>query len=252
VKNWAYVIGVGLMVGACSGPAPESAAATAESVAAGTTGAPATTAVAGTANAAVPAATAGAAAAKASAPRPVAAEPPRPQFAEITIPAGTTLHLELTSAVASDTSKVEQPVNAALVDAVMVDGKVVVAAGAELAGVVTEVERPGRVKGLARVAYRFDSMRAGDATYQIETAPVSHTADSTKGDDAKKVAIGAGVGAAIGAIAGGGSGAAKGAAIGAGSGAGLVLATRGDDVKVAAGTPITAKLTAPMTVRVRL
>jgi hypothetical protein len=56
----------------------------------------------------------------------------------------------------------------------------------------------------------------------------------------------------IGGIVGGGSGAAKGAAIGGAAGTGAVLATRGDEVRLAAGTPVSVKLTAPLTVRVPL
>src|SRR5215468_569149 len=39
-------------------------------------------------------------------------KPAEPVFKEVTIPAGTTLRLELKTAVASDTSKVEDPVRA--------------------------------------------------------------------------------------------------------------------------------------------
>jgi hypothetical protein len=49
---------------------------------------------------------------------------------------------------------------------------------------------------------------------------------------------------------GGGSGAAKGAAIGGGAGTGAVLATRGDEVRLPAGTPLSVTLAAPLTVRV--
>jgi hypothetical protein len=54
----------------------------------------------------------------------------------------------------------------------------------------------------------------------------------------------------IGGILGGGDGAAKGAAIGGGAGTAAVLATRGQEVRLGAGTPVSVKLTAPLTVRV--
>ena len=56
---------------------------------------------------------------------------------------------------------------------------------------------------------------------------IAHEAEATKGEDAKKIGIGAGIGAAVGAIVGGGDGAAKGAAIGGAGGTGVVLATKG-------------------------
>ena len=65
--------------------------------------------------------------------------------------------------------------------------------------------------------------------------------------DAKKGGIGAGLGAVVGGIAGGGSGAAIGAVAG---GAGTVLATKGREVEVPAGTVVTVLVQKPLTVRV--
>jgi hypothetical protein len=171
---------------------------------------------------------------------------------EVTIPAGTTLRLTLQSAVASDTSHVEDAVRAELRQAVSVGGTPVLPAGTEVLGTVTDVERSGRVKGRALVAYRFNSLRAAGERYDIKTAALSHQAAATKRADATKIGIGAGAGAAIGAILGGGSGAAKGAAIGGGAGAGVVLATRGKEVHLGPGAEVTTRLTAPLTVRVKV
>ena len=186
---------------------------------------------------------------------PAAAEetkaPPEPVYKEVTLPAGTTLRLDLKSSVASDTSKVEDTVRAALRQAVVIDGETVLPAGTELVGVVTDVARSGRVKGRARVAYRFSSLRHDSERYDIKTATIAHEAEATKKKDATKIAIGAGAGAALGAILGGGSGAAKGAAIGGGAGTGAVLATRGDEVRRGPGADVTTRLTAPLTVRVK-
>jgi hypothetical protein len=178
--------------------------------------------------------------------------PPAPEYKEITLPAGTSLRLDLKSSVASDTSKVEDTVRAALRQAVTVDGETVLPAGTELVGTVIDVARSGRVKGRARVAYRFSSLRHDSERYDISTASVTHQAEPTKKEDAVKIGIGAGAGAAIGAILGGGSGAAKGAAIGGAGGTGAVLATRGEEVRRGPGANVTTRLTAPLTVRVKL
>ncbi len=196
------------------------------------------------------AATAGATpAAGALAAAPVA--PPAPEYREVTLPAGTTLRLQLQSAVASDSSSVEDTVRAELRQAVNADGITVLPAGTELVGTVTDVERSGRVKGRARIAYRFNSLNHAGERYDIATAPLSHQAEATKGEDATKIAIGAGAGAAIGALLGGGDGAAKGAAIGGAGGTGVVLATRGEEVRVGSGASVTTRLTAPLTIRLR-
>jgi hypothetical protein len=188
---------------------------------------------------------------KAESGAPETAAPPVPVYKEVTIPSGTTLRLDLKSSVASDTSQVEDTVRAALRQAVVVDGQTVLPAGTEFVGSVTDVARSGRVKGRARVAYRFSSLRHDSERYDITTATIAHEAQATKKEDAKKIAIGAGAGAAIGAILGGGSGAAKGAAIGGGAGTGAVLATRGEEVRRGVGADVTTRLTAPLTVRVK-
>jgi hypothetical protein len=178
------------------------------------------------------------------------AAPSAPRFREVPLPAGTTLRLRLQSAVASDSSKVEDTVRAELSQAVTADGGTVLPAGTQVVGNVTDVERSGRVKGRARIAYRFNSLTHDSERYDITTAPLSHEAEATKGEDATKIAVGAGAGAAIGALLGGGDGAAKGAAIGGAGGTGVVLATRGEEVRLGSGATVTTRLTAPLTVRV--
>ena len=176
--------------------------------------------------------------------------PAAPSYREVTIPAGTTLALDLTSAVGSDTSKVEDAVRATLRQGVTVGGREVLPAGTAVTGAVTSAERSGRVKGRARIALRFTSLPHGGSRYDIQTQPITRVAPATKAKDATKIGIGAGAGAAIGALLGGGSGAAKGAAIGGAGGTGVVLATRGKEVQLGSGTNLTTKLTAPLTVRV--
>ena len=179
-------------------------------------------------------------------------KPDLPTYREITIPSGTTLRLDLKSAVSSDASKVEDTVRASLRQPVSIEGQPVLPAGTELVGTVTDVARSGRVKGRARVAYRFNSLRYDSERYDIATAQISHEARATKGKDATKIGVGAGVGAAVGALLGGGGGAAKGAAIGGGAGTGVVLATRGEEVRLGAGADVNTRLTAPLTVRVKM
>lgn len=173
-----------------------------------------------------------------------------PVYREVTIPAGTTMQLDLASSVTSDQSRIEDPVRATFRQPVVIDGQTAIPVGAELAGVVTNAQESGRVKGRARIAFRFDALTVGDEQYDINTQTISRLAPATKGEDAKKIGIGAGAGAAVGAILGGGSGAAKGAAIGGAGGTGVVLATKGQEVRLGPGANVATKLTAPLTVRI--
>jgi hypothetical protein len=181
-----------------------------------------------------------------------AAAPAVPTYREVTLPAGTTLPLELKTAVASDTSQVEDSVRATLRRPITIDGREVLPAGTEVVGAVTNAERAGRVKGRATVAFRFTSLEHAGDRYDIRTEAISRRAAATKGEDATKIAVGAGAGAAVGALLGGGGGAAKGAAIGGAGGTGVVLATRGKEVRLGAGADVNTKLTAPLTLRVKV
>jgi hypothetical protein len=173
-----------------------------------------------------------------------------PGYREMTIPIGTTLPLALTSSVASDTSAVEDSVTAELTSPITIDGRDVLPAGTRLTGVVTGVDDSDRVKGRAMIAFRFTSLRTGDARYDLQAEPLSRLAEATKGEDATKIGIGAGAGAAIRGILGGKKGAAQGAVVGGGAGTGVVLATKGREVRLEPGADVTTRLTAPLTVRV--
>jgi len=174
----------------------------------------------------------------------------KPQFKDVTIPAGTTLHVRLATTVASDASRVEDTVRGTLAEAIVVDETTVAPAGSEVIGTVLEAKQSGRVKGRAEVAIDFDRLRIGDETHRIKTAHIAREAASTKKKDAEKIGIGAGAGAVIGAIAGGKKGAAVGGAIGAGAGGGVVAATRGDEVRMAEGRTVSTRLEEPIAVRV--
>ena len=97
-----------------------------------------------------------------------------------------------------------------------------------------DAELTGRVKGRASVAMRFHTLNLAGDRYEIATGRVSRVAPGTKKQDAAKIAIPAAGGAIIGGLAGGKKGAAIGGAIGGGGGTGVVLATRGREVRLLA------------------
>lgn len=168
---------------------------------------------------------------------------------EVTLPAGTLLQLSLNTAVASDTSQVEDAVSARLTSPVVVGGRTVLPAGATVNGIVTDADDSGRVTGRAHIGLDFTSVTTGGTRYDMSAAPYSQLAEATKGEDATKIGIGAGAGAVIGGLLGGKKGAAQGAAVGGGAGTGVVLATKGREVRLASGADVSTALTAPLTVR---
>ncbi len=181
-----------------------------------------------------------------------AAAPQAPAFDEVTVPAGTELSLVLDTPVASDASSVEGAVSAHLSKAISVNGIAAVPVGSVVAGTVTDVERAGKVKGLAHIAFRFHELTRTDDSerYRIETSSVSRTARATKGKDAVKVGGGALGGAIVGGIVGGKKGAAIGTAAGAGAGGAVVMSTRGEEVRLGRGATVSVRLSQPITIRV--
>lgn len=177
-----------------------------------------------------------------------------PEYRTVTVPAGTVLPIQLKTTVGSETSNVEDQVRGTLRRTIEVDGLEAIPAGSVVLGTVTEALRSARVKGRARVAFRFTSVDVpGDAErLSIRTGAIAREAEGTKKKDAAKIGGAAAAGAVIGGIIGGGDGAAKGAAIGGGAGTGVVLSTRGKEVTLPSGTNVSAKLLEPVTIRVRV
>lgn len=167
-----------------------------------------------------------------------------------TLPTGTSLKLTLRTSVASDESRVEDAVRATLRERLVIDGVEVLPAGTVVTGHVTSVKRAARVKGRGQIALRFTAidLPGPGNVERIRTTAVTRIAPGTKKRDAATIGGGAVGGAIIGGILGGGDGAAKGAVVGGAAGTGAVLATRGREVRLPAGTPITVRLSEPVTV----
>ena len=178
--------------------------------------------------------------------------PPAPVLMPMDVAAGTPIEIRLETPVASDTSKLEDTVRGTVAKAVMVSGMTAIPEGALIKGTVVDAEPSGRVKGRATIGIRFNEVVVANTPYKIQTARITRLAAATKGEDAKKIGIGAGVGTAVGAIVGGKKGAAIGAGVGAGAGTGAVLATPGEEVRIPAGAVLRTtideevRITAPM------
>ena len=173
---------------------------------------------------------------------------------EITLQAGTTLWLTLDDSTGSATSRVDDRVRAHLTWAVVVDGVAALPVGSELQGTVTAAVRSARVKGRARLAFRFDRLQPADGpdTYTIRTSTITRTARGTMKKEALRVGIPAAAGAALGGAFGGGKGALIGTVVGAGAGAGYVVSGRGPEVTVRRGAPLSIRLLDPVTVHARV
>ena len=141
-------------------------------------------------------------------------------------------------AVGTDTSKPGDTFTASVVEPVVINGKTALAKGTKVRGRVESVDEPGRVKGRAAITLVLTQVVGKDKPQNITTEPFKAEAEADTKKDAIKVGSGAAVGAIVGAIAGGKKGAAVGAAVGGGAGTGVVLATKGDHIKLDSETKV--------------
>jgi hypothetical protein len=171
---------------------------------------------------------------------------------QVTIPAGTILHLRVNRGFGSAISRVEDSVPATLISPVVIGGRTILPAGSLASGYVVQATRPGKVKGRGRVAVRFTRITpAGDDTrYSMQTRSWAAVAPATKKKDALTIGLPAAGGAVVGGLVKGKKGAGIGALVGGGAGTAAVLSTRGKDVSIGRGATLAVPLTAPLTITV--
>jgi hypothetical protein len=171
---------------------------------------------------------------------------------QVTIPAGTVLHLRVNRGFGSAISHVEDSVPATLTSPVVIGGRTILPAGSLASGYVVQATRPGKVKGRGRVAVRFTRITpAGDdVRYSMQTRSWAAVAPATKKKDTLTIGLPAAGGAVVGGLVKGKKGAGIGALVGGGAGTAAVLSTRGKDVSVGRGATLAVPLTAPLTIAV--
>jgi len=165
------------------------------------------------------------------------------------VAAGTVLELELLTAMDTALSREGDELQARTISPTYVEGEPVLPRGTYVEGRVTEVQASGRVKGRARLAFTFDRLSTRTGLKIIRTSYVEEEASSGTGKDAKVIGGAAGIGALIGGILGGKKGAAIGATVGSAGGAGVVLATRGEEIRLPVGTKVNVRLDEPVTLQ---
>jgi type IV secretory pathway VirB10-like protein len=186
-------------------------------------------------------------------PEPVAPPPPpAPEFVDLTVPSDAVLGLQIERTVSSELARVEDRVDARVTRDVRVSDRVAIPAGSTVRGSVTEVDRGGRMKGKARLAIKFHTIVLADGTQlPLKTDAVVREGQSPGGESAAKVGGAAIGGAILGAILGGGKGAAIGGAVGAGAGTAAAMSNDRNPATLTAGTTVTVRVQAPVTVTVQ-
>ncbi len=184
------------------------------------------------------------------------------------VAAGTHILLNMINSVSTKQAVVGDRIYLETAFPVLSGSRIVIPQGSWVTGTITEVKRPGRVKGRGSLQVRFDSLTLpngisrnfrsdlgaidsrDDQTLKREESKIGSRGDK-KGDLGTVVGsttagtvIGSGVGAAAGSVA-------RGAGVGAGAGAaaGLlgVLLTRGPDAVLTKGSTVEMVLDRPLT-----
>ena len=182
---------------------------------------------------------------------PRAPEPPQKTFEELVVSADSVLGLQTENRISSETARVEDRVEARVTRDVKVGDSVAIPAGSRAIGSVTQVDRGGKFKERARLGIQFHTLVLADGTrLPIKTETVYRDGEAPGNSSAAKIGGGAVGGAILGAILGGAKGAAIGATAGAGGGAAVVAAGDRSAATFPAGTPISVRVSAPVTVTI--
>lgn len=191
------------------------------------------------------------------APPAVAPAPrPMPKAASgdtIVVPAGTRLAVVLENGISTGTARAGDSVYFRTSFPITQNNHVVIPVGSYLRGELTEMKRPGRIKGRGEFRMMLNTLILPNG-YTVDLRAVPRSADSGgkettdsegkitgpggKGKDVGTIASTTVTGAGIGAIASGARGAGIGAGIGAAAGLAAVLLTRGPEAELRRGSAL--------------
>jgi hypothetical protein len=190
---------------------------------------------------------------------PALRTPDQPKPGGIEISSGTKIPLTLLNTLSSKQTAEGDRVYLETLFPVLIEGKIVIPPGSYVSGTVTQVKRPGRIKGRGELYLRFDSVtlpngvtrdfRAriggmeGGGNNELDREEGKVKGGGSKGEDARDIAQAAQMGTMVGGSAGavGGrplAGVVGGAGAGAAAGLASVLLTRGPDVVLQKGSVV--------------
>jgi hypothetical protein len=161
------------------------------------------------------------------------------------VPTGQELDVRLQSTLSSETATVEQRFEATTAADLMQNGRVLVPAGSIVRGVVSGVEKAGRLERTGKLTLSFDRLSVRGRDHEIRATATSVFKSGGIREETGTAGVGAGAGAIVGGILGGVQGAVLGAVIGAG---GAIAATDGKDVELPAGTVVRIRFDTPVPV----
>ncbi len=191
----------------------------------------------------------------------------QPASGEFQVEPGTRIPLSLINSVSTKNATDGERVYLETAFPIVQNGRIVIPPGSYVAGTITHVKRPGRMKGRGELYLRFDSLtlpngvtrdfRArvgaldGQAPAELDKTEGKIRSEGNKGGDVRTVGETAAAGTSIGVIAGSiggnsGMGAGIGAAAGATAGLLGVMLSRGPDAILMRGSTVEMILDRPL------
>ena len=167
----------------------------------------------------------------------------------LVIPAGTTITVNLGSALGSKLSKPNESFNGTVAKDVIAGNVVAIPSGTSVSGTVTDAKPLGRFAGGAVLQVRLDSITVNGADMQVQTALRTFTAKGKGKRTAVLAGGGAALGGIVGALAGGGKGAAIGMAAGGGAGGAGAAFTGNKDIVLPSESALSFQLSQPLEIR---
>jgi len=182
---------------------------------------------------------------------------------EIIVPAGTVIPIALSAYLNTRSTQVGDAFYADTLYPLWIQQRLVIPKGSTIKGTVTEIERPGRIRGRGRMALQLETIILpngvtreliaafksihGGGTEKFDRTSEKVEGSGTTGADAGRVAGTAAQGAVIGAIVDrGATGAAIGAGIGGAAGLATVLLSRDRDLVLPPGTQFDIEMKQPI------
>lgn len=182
-----------------------------------------------------------------------------PERSTAAIPKGTRIPVQLLAKLSTKTLKEGDGVYAMTIFPITLNNEIVIPVGSNVQGKVTQVDRPGKVKGKAGLALSFQTIilpsgtniplfasLAGSSDAETAGSEGKLKGESSKGADAAKVGTATLGAAGLGRVLGGTRTAGIGAAGGASGGLAAVLLTRGKDLTLDRGATLEIVLDRPL------
>ena len=159
------------------------------------------------------------------------------------LPSGSEVDVRLQTPLDSETAQVEDRVEATTMVDLYRGNDLLVPAGSIIEGYVSSVDRASRTDRKGELTIMFTRLKVNNRTYDIRAYPIQALESEGLKGEAERIGAGAGIGAIIGGILGGVKGAITGILIGGG---GVIAATEGEDVELAAGTVLRVRFDSPV------